>query len=201
MSKNYCEKEIMVFKGIIKLMSEGVKLSSVKVSDIAIAAGIGKGTIYDYFKSKEEIMGKSMLYAMELELICGLEKMNEQNGFKNKCYTALKIIEESVNDHNSTSRLLLSNITVQEISEFLKENYSLLEERKLIITEAMEKLAELGVEEEVIKRQKDKEYLHEAFMSIAMGFSNTICNNQNKSQEELQRVKDRAYKMLLKILN
>lgn len=201
MNKNYSEKEIMVFQGVMKLMSKGIKLHTVKVSDIAISAGIGKGTIYDYFKSKEEIIGRSMLYAMELELIAGLKKISEEKGFKDKCYTALKIIEKSVKDNNSTTRLLLSNIGSYELSEFLKDNFYVLEKRKQILSEAMDELAALGIKEGLIKDGEDIEYTHTVFMSVALGFSNSICNKKNENEEELAKVRNRAYKMLLKAFN
>ena len=41
----YSEKEIAVFKGLINLMREGANPYSIKVSDIAKAASIGKGTV------------------------------------------------------------------------------------------------------------------------------------------------------------
>lgn len=36
-----------------------------KMIDVANAAGIGKGTIYEYFRSKEEIFAESFLYMMK----------------------------------------------------------------------------------------------------------------------------------------
>ena len=87
---NYPEKVIMIFNGITKLMSEGNKLHSIKVSDIAKAAGIGKGTIYEYFTSKEEILEKVLLYNMNIELSIVIEKINNANGFKSKIYSIKK---------------------------------------------------------------------------------------------------------------
>ncbi len=48
------EKEEAIYSGIIALIKRGVNPYSIKVSDIALEANIGKGTIYDYFSSKEE---------------------------------------------------------------------------------------------------------------------------------------------------
>jgi hypothetical protein len=45
----YSEKKIAIFNGIIELMEKGINPYSIKVSDIARAADVGKGTIYDYF--------------------------------------------------------------------------------------------------------------------------------------------------------
>ena len=45
----YSEKEISIFKGIMDLLNQGYRIHEMKVADIAAAAGIGKGTVYEYF--------------------------------------------------------------------------------------------------------------------------------------------------------
>jgi len=40
-------------------------LELARMTDIAVAAGIGKGTIYEYFRSKDEIFGAAFEYFMQ----------------------------------------------------------------------------------------------------------------------------------------
>ena len=40
-------------------------VANTKIIDVAMAAGIGKGTIYEYFKSKEDIFAEAFHYFME----------------------------------------------------------------------------------------------------------------------------------------
>lgn len=61
----YSPKEIAAFQGLFSLAASGKDFSSIKVQDIATAAGIGKGTLYEYFCSKEEILSSAVLYALE----------------------------------------------------------------------------------------------------------------------------------------
>ena len=49
------EKKTQVYLGVISLVQQGRSLNELKVSEIAVASGIGKGTCYEYFSSKEEI--------------------------------------------------------------------------------------------------------------------------------------------------
>ncbi len=51
------KKRELILDSMQKLMAEG-KASSTTVSDIARQAGIGKGTIYYYFSSKNDIIGE-----------------------------------------------------------------------------------------------------------------------------------------------
>ena len=54
--REYSEKEKSIFKGIMDLLNQGYRLLEMKVADIAADAGIGKGTVYEYFTTKEEII-------------------------------------------------------------------------------------------------------------------------------------------------
>ena len=49
-------KVLALYEAVLKLLDEGADINTLKVSDMTERAGIGKGTAYDYFKSKEEII-------------------------------------------------------------------------------------------------------------------------------------------------
>ena len=61
-TKEYSEKEKAIFKGIMDLLNQGYRIHEMKVADIAAAAGIGKGTVYEYFATKEEIIREAISY-------------------------------------------------------------------------------------------------------------------------------------------
>lgn len=64
----YTEKQQSIFKAVLELAGRGENLYTVKVQTIATAAGVGKGTLYEYFQSKEEILVNTMLWCLENEL-------------------------------------------------------------------------------------------------------------------------------------
>lgn len=55
------EKKAKILEAAIKIFSKN-GLNNTKISDIAEEASIGKGTIYEYFKSKDEIFSASFYY-------------------------------------------------------------------------------------------------------------------------------------------
>jgi AcrR family transcriptional regulator len=58
------EKKAKILEASIRIFAKkGV--NKTKISDIAEAADIGKGTIYEYFRSKDEIFAASFYYFME----------------------------------------------------------------------------------------------------------------------------------------
>ena len=64
----YTKKEQQIFQGVLQLIQQGVDLHTVKVQDIATAAGIGKGTLYEYFSSKDEIIMQTLSYLFLQEI-------------------------------------------------------------------------------------------------------------------------------------
>lgn len=58
-------KVVRLYGAVIELIEEGVDISSMKVSQITERAGIGKGTAYDYFDTREEIIVYALMFFME----------------------------------------------------------------------------------------------------------------------------------------
>lgn len=58
------EKKALILDASIKVFAEK-GWNKTKISDIAEAADIGKGTVYEYFRSKDEVFGASFQYFME----------------------------------------------------------------------------------------------------------------------------------------
>ena len=54
--KNPPDKMRLMFEAVSELIRQQRDISTIKVQDITTEAGIGKGTAYEYFSSKEEGM-------------------------------------------------------------------------------------------------------------------------------------------------
>lgn len=64
--KELSPKVLAAYQAIVELFMEGADLSSLTVSEITARAGIGKGTVYDYFANKEEMLAGALCYEMEM---------------------------------------------------------------------------------------------------------------------------------------
>ena len=53
-------KAKQMYQAVLEMISEGDDVGVITVSGITTRAGIGKGTAYEYFKSKEELIGKAL---------------------------------------------------------------------------------------------------------------------------------------------
>ena len=77
-------KVLALYRGVLELLDEGADVNSIKVSDITAKAGIGKGTAYDYFKSREEIIACALLYDVEQKIEEEKEELDRHQGFSKK---------------------------------------------------------------------------------------------------------------------
>lgn len=172
-----------------------------KASDIATAANIGKGTLYNYFKTKEEIIGKTIIYMMITQFNYFIELVDSVDTFKEKFYIGFTMIEESARTKDNTFNFLLSFFGRDELKQFLQDGMQILEERKQFIKARILELADLGFNEGIIDEPKDKEYTYFVFMSCLMGFSQNFCQGITLTSEEIEKAKADSYKLLIKGLN
>lgn len=61
MKANLLPKVKALYEAVLELIEENVDVRDVKVSDITGRAGIGKGTAYEYFNNKEEIISSQLM--------------------------------------------------------------------------------------------------------------------------------------------
>ncbi len=62
------EKELAVYDAVLRLIARGEDPAALTVHKIAAEADIGKGTVYEYFPSKEAILRGLTAYCMDTEL-------------------------------------------------------------------------------------------------------------------------------------
>ncbi|NLN42242.1 MAG: TetR/AcrR family transcriptional regulator, partial [Clostridiales bacterium] len=167
----YSEKQVAIFKGIIDLMEKGINPYSIKVSDIAKAANIGKGTIYDYFTSKEEAISQAILFGIRNEIEVVYSRVKDKEGFKEKFYEILHIIAECIDNNIYIFRVLLSDGGIQKFYEYLSDYKHDLSQYITRINQIFDHLLETGFKEKVICRVENSYYRYMAISSAIMGFS------------------------------
>lgn len=137
--REYTEKELAIFQAVQLLLRQGADPATIKVSDIAAAAGIGKGTVYEYFPSKEDIFSRSVAFGLHSLLSDAEATVLPQTTFESKLFALLESIEKNVliwrvifqtrqhpkpdpaqwQQHESRIGLLLKNILQAAIAEGL----------------------------------------------------------------------------------
>ena len=122
------EKVLLMYRAVSDMVREGADINGMKVSDITTRAGIGKGTAYEYFSSKEEIITGALTYDMkerlgELALIVG-----GADSFPQKMHQILDFVEEKFGDNQSFYTLVRIATGSYDVSETFKQEYRRIQE-------------------------------------------------------------------------
>ncbi|HZJ83673.1 MAG TPA: helix-turn-helix domain-containing protein [Clostridia bacterium] len=197
----YSKKEIAIFTGVITLMQEGVNPYYIKVSDIAESADVGKGTIYDYFASKEEAISKAILYNINNELETGLSRIMAKDSFKGKFYEVLCILVENMDSKTSTFNMLSSAGGISEFYEYVLDDKYDLYKYVSRINDMISHLLVVGVEEALISEVEDSYYGKMVVNSAIIGFSQYINQRHLYADTSIEEAMKSAYKLLIKGLN
>ena len=73
-----------LYRAVMELLLEGREVGKMKVSEITERAGIGKGTAYEYFKSREHLLMDALDYYQKSWSESIQEELSRQNGFMEK---------------------------------------------------------------------------------------------------------------------
>lgn len=127
MNKEYLPKEKAIYQAVLALFEEGADLNSLTVSEITKRAGIGKGTAYEYFSDKEEMIAKALFYTTDIFCKHLYKGIAEKESLYAKIDFLLLTMEEQIGNTNCIFRLMLSS----DNSMLSKRMRELMEEKEL----------------------------------------------------------------------
>lgn len=196
----YSDKEIAVFNGVLALIDQGEDLYTIKVSEIARAAGIGKGTLYIYFDSREEIIIKAILYYLGLQLQEVLRRVERAQDFQGKCFAALDFLEECVPKSHVMLHFLLFYAYDPALSSLAENLIMIMRYEKKLLTDGLIDLLRQGSAEGLFPMPADEEYVIQLFVSVVLGFYKTFWSEKLLSETQVEALKKNAYHIILKSL-
>jgi TetR/AcrR family fatty acid metabolism transcriptional regulator len=112
-----------------------------KIEEVALAAGIGKGTIYEYFRSKEELLAAAVRYDMEDMA----QQVKSEVGLVSTVKDKLKAIVETVMLRRQKGCTLGLQMNPGDMGDAMKEFKGILHEQNLLWQEWLEEIIAIGV--------------------------------------------------------
>lgn len=202
MSENkYSKKEILIFDGFSKLVESGVSINNIRVADIAKAAGIGKGTVYEYFKTKEEVIARSIIYKMESELKYAIELSSKSVGFEEKCNVGLLHMINSMSDKLAYFQLVINSNELHQVFNCLNEEQDKMGSLRDSIFKSLDPTIDAGISEGIINSSLDIHYIKSVFISVCSGLCTMMRFYPGELTEDIViKQKDIAYTMIVKAL-
>lgn len=175
-------------------LEEGI--TGMKVSAIAAKADVGKGTVYEYFTSKEELFLGTVEYGIALLAEMVNEKLEGSKTYKESLNSLVDCIADVaargpfMTFISDTANMPFSMDTIVKMKQIMQNALN-------SFTSAMTEIVSLGVEEGIIKPLPSPDYLRALIVII----SNMTMQSIHNGDKDLDRLKSFYYDISLKILN
>ena len=197
---NLPEKKAAVFRAVLKLLRQGRPLGDLKVSEIAEAAGIGKGTVYEYFPSREELLRDAMQYSRAQGFQELYAAISGAEGFEARWkvieITARQLLECSSVFFSQVPSMGFPQAALYDICGGPQERA----DTRRMIGEIMNCLTTAAVEEGLAPRMPEPEYLSMVGEGCISGFL-LRCALSEGRQEEIAAALADTRKLYIAALN
>ena len=114
-------KVCQMYKAVIQMLEQGVDAGSIHVSDITEKAGIGKGTAYEYFDTREEIVACAIVYHVQWLFEWLENALKERKSFREQLLFLLDEIEKKDGCKNGFLRFVHMMTDNSEFSRMVRE--------------------------------------------------------------------------------
>lgn len=168
MSKKCSPKEQAIYDAIFALFWEGTDLNNLTVSEITRKAGIGKGTAYEYFSDKEEMIAKALFYNTSKFCQRVYESAKAEKSFQDKIMRILLSLEKEVGESRCIFRLVQTLTDSSSVGRKLKELMEGKEEDVIMVEDVMR----LTIQEEYAEMQLSQEKM---FYLVTSSISRILC--------------------------
>ncbi len=154
------KKDLILQAAIEKFIEKDYYI--VKIEEIAEAAGVGKGTIYEYFASKEELFIQSFSYWIERYELLFLESYTPHSSVKKSLYNIMMIHRTFFKENSHWVKFVFI-----EKPSFINKLDILMAERRKQQLQGIQGLLLLGIEQGEIREDIDLEITANIFLTIS----------------------------------
>lgn len=196
--KNPPEKVYLMYQAINVLMDQNQDLKNLKVGEIARQAGIGKGTVYEYFSTKEELIANAIAYGISEEMERLMREVASQESFRSMMQIIFQWMRENRSRVGSNVNILQIYTGSGNCNEMLQECMSqeLLQEARAFLAERVGQLLEAGYKEGLFT-ETDPAKRQLAFLTAVLEYS--LASSGPKVMEEAELI-DFVFESMIKAL-
>ena len=168
----YSTKEIAIFEGVIDLLQKGHSLHELKVADIAAAAGMGKGTAYEYFSSKEDIISAAISYHVCHEFDAFSAFVNDEADFLGIVEKCIDYVVDMLQTRFSSLLLMFLNLNYAEMKRMNSKTPELMASVEAGIVKMSQSIYEMGRAEGLIAEEIHADECRLLLVGMISAFSN-----------------------------
>lgn len=190
MSKEHSPKEKAIYQAVMELFEEGADLNSLTVSEITGRAGIGKGTAYEYFSDKEEMITKAIYYSTKEMCLRISERLKKEKSLYDKVNLMLVKMEQQVTETSCMMRMIHVMSDTSAISRRLREMEKEQEEEERPVVELIKGILADESKEEKKPAPEKLSYLIMSILSKVLCYGILIRDDFYMSESGRESMRD-----------
>lgn len=202
--KNPPQKVLLMFDAVTEMIKRCEDLSKITVQEITARAGIGKGTAYEYFSSKEELITVSVIFDCGKRVGELTELVYKQQTFEERMYSIMDWLNNNQGYHETFLRLVQIGSKEQSFCTELKQHISgdIFKEMSKYLVSQCDNLLELGAKEKLFT-EMDASKRRMAFIAMLVQVILVIGQKEEQSffVMDYEGVRSFAYQSMIKALN
>lgn len=193
-----------MYQAVSELIRENHSLDELTVAGITQKAGIGKGTAYEYFSSKEELIASALLFEVGGRLSELTETIDKTPDFRKKILYVFDWIYENRDYYQMILRILEGNFGANESDPKMEEQGTceFFGEIQKILYVKILNLMEEGYRQGYISQRDDyKRFI--VFSNAVVGYALSVSGfgELPDSSMGLEEIKEFLYDSIIKSLN
>lgn len=199
-AEEYPPKVKAMYEAVLDLFASGRELGTLKVEEITKKAGIGKGTAYEYFSTKEEIVVGALNYEAKRYMEKLFQIFEQEKSFREVVMQALLIMEQASDTYHGfmlMQRIVSDReLTGKGILDELKKH----KDSCQCAIKLRDSFVKLALEEESIT-QTNHYKIESAILSQFTAYGFYLTHRNFFSEIEQAKAREFAYESIVKILN
>ncbi len=178
------------YQAIVQLFREGIDLNNLTVSEITGKAGIGKGTVYEYFSNKEEMIAGAIFYELKDSCQSLYDHLKQEKDLYGKMNAILLSMEERLSHTSCFFRAIHIMMDNSAISSKLKEMVKSKGEDELLVMDMLGRVIEEEIAFEGELTKEDKAYLEMTVLSKIICYAMYQFNLNNGAKPERKAMRE-----------
>lgn len=182
--KELPEKVLLLYQAVTRLIEEGADVAGMRVQEITERAGIGKGTAYDYFDSKEEIIVYALLYHMENMMRELRQGISEEQSFAERIRLSLERIDTQIGGEKCALCFVTMLFDSTPAGELLRRTMEARkrESRMCGPLTAAEDLIRKGIEDGELRRDIPVSYMTYSLLARVVAYMVYLVSRKRKEE-------------------
>lgn len=159
-----------MYGAVIELLEEGMDMEDIRVSTITERAGIGKGTAYEYFDTKDEIVACAVVSQIRWMFGWLGEQLEAKADFGEQLSFLLDVVEKKGHCSHSFLRFVHAMTSNSEFNRMIREKMNAEEFAAYRPANVFGRILRQGVERGAIRRDLPIEYMIHCVFSHLLSY-------------------------------